>query len=241
MTNAVFEDMSVDLIDHMGDDLSVVDSARVSFDKQVNYDVDEYEEIEYGHTLTQIPIVRPEDEKLIRYLARHNHWTPFGHNSITMKFKAPVFVARQLVKHQTGGVWNEVSRRYVDSVPTFYRPDGWRLRADNLKQGSQEKCLEGVPDREQYDIYNEYVEIALDLYQHMLKQKIAPEQARLVLPVSHNTEWYWTGSVAFWSRVCKLRLDSHSQYETRLVAQEIDKHLKKLFPVSWKYLMEHEG
>jgi thymidylate synthase (FAD) len=174
-----------------------------------------------------------KDEKLISYLARHNHWTPFAHTSVSVRVKAPIFVARQLVKHCVGGVWNEVSRRYVDDEPEFYFPKVWRKRADNVKQGSSKE--EAVFP---YDI-QELTEDVLNVYQGMIASDVCPEQARMVLPQNTMTEWIWTGSLAFFARVCKLRLDAHTQKETRDVAEQIEAIVSKLFPVSYKALMEH--
>ena len=174
------------------------------------------------------------DAKLIRYLAKHNHWTPFGHAFASFRIKAPIFVARQLGKHQVGLVWNEVSRRYVDSEPEFYLPDVWRKRADNIKQGSSDEPVENITG---YFNLLEYVD---QYYQELLDSGVCPEQARMVLPQSMYTEWVWSGSLAAFARVCKLRLDPHTQKETRDVAEMIDKEMARLFPVSWQALMEND-
>ena len=201
----------------MGTDLTVVNAARVSFDKH-------HEEITSG------------DEKLIAYLAKHGHWTPFGHPQLQFRISAPVFVARQLVKHQVGLVWNEVSRRYVDSKPVFYATNKWRSRAEDKKQGSGEKLvpLEG----EDYDYIQKGIQAAVDAYEHLLDLGVAPEQARMVLPLSMYTEWYWTGSLFAFSRVCKLRMSPDAQEETRCIAEQISNLAKTKFPLSWKYLVE---
>ena len=190
------QQITVDYIDHMGTDLTVVNSARVSFNKSKD-------------------VFDEQDEKLIRYLAKHDHWSPFAHTSIQLKVAAPIFVARQLVKHQVGGVWNEVSRRYVDDEPTFYMPDEWRSRPQNSKQGSGLDIISNI------DISN-HVQQSVDLYTQLLGQNVAPEMARMVLPQNMMTEWYWTGSLVFWARVCKLRLDSHTQEESQIVAKQIN-------------------
>ncbi len=200
------------LLDHMGSDLTVVNAARVSFNKKHK----KFEE--------------QQDENLIKYLARHNHWSPFGHASMQFYIKAPVFVARQLVKHQVGLVWNEVSRRYVDTEVEFYEPTEWRLAADNKKQGSSEKTIE-------YDI-NPVHKFAKVCYEKMLSVGIAPEMARMVLPQSMYTEWYWSGTLYAFARVCNLRLAKTAQKETQEVAAQISKHAQKQFPISWKYLMK---
>ena len=212
--------MKVELIERMGTDLTAVNAARVSFDKQSGW-------------LNGFDELQEKDAKLIRYLAKHNHWTPFGHCYATFRIKAPIFVARQLGKHQVGLVWNEVSRRYVDSEPEFYVPSEWRKRAENVKQGSSEETVEGL--RRDYD---EMIKWCHYVYDKMLRRGVCPEQARMVLPQSMMTEWWWSGSLAAFARVCKLRLDPHTQKETRDVAAMIDAELAKVFPVSWEALME---
>jgi thymidylate synthase (FAD) len=219
--------MQVDYIDHMGTDLTVVNAARVSFDKESRW-------VEKPDTYVGEPVSRDledSDKKLIKYLAKHNHWTPFGHCQVTFRIKAPIFVARQLGKHQVGMVWNEVSRRYVDSEPTFYRPDEWRKRAKNIKQGSSDEVIE-------YSAEPLYT-YAHECYSNMLADGICPEQARMVLPQSMYTEWYWTGSLAAWARMCSLRLDFHTQRETQLIAQLIYVEMNDLYPFSWKYLLDY--
>ena len=215
--------MKVDLIDHMGSDLTVVNAARVSFDKASSYREDAF-----GWHL------EPRDEKLLQYLAKHNHWTPFAHCAATFRVKAPLFVARQLGKHQVGLVWNEVSRRYVDSEPEFYVPDSWRKRAENVKQGSGED-LEGKDHLNA--VYAGIIGRAIGNYQGLLDQGVCPEQARMVLPQSMYTEWYWTGSLAAFARVCNLRLDPHTQRETQEIAKMLGKHMERLFPKSWAVLI----
>lgn len=217
--------MQVDLIDHMGSDLTVVNAARVSFDKVSEYDYDPHE---------QCWVLKNRDEKLLQYLAKHNHWTPFAHCAATFRIKAPLFVARQLAKHQVGLVWNEVSRRYVDSEPEFYVPDSWRKRAENVKQGSGED-LEGKDHLNA--VYAGIIGRAIGNYQGLLDQGVCPEQARMVLPQSMYTEWYWTGSLAAFARVCNLRLDPHTQRETQEIAKMLGKHMERLFPKSWAVLI----
>ena len=202
--------MNVTLIDKMGSDLSVVNAARVSFAKKKT----EFDE---------------KDEKLIKYLAEHDHWSPFGHASMQFLIKAPIFVARQLVKHQVGLIWNEVSRRYVDSEPEFYIPFIWRSRPENKKQGSGDKEIE-------FDI-TEITQACKVVYKQMLEEDISPEMARMVLPQNMMTEWYWSGSLMAFARVCNLRNKEDAQHETRVVTEHIARHLKDHFPVSAKYLM----
>lgn len=222
--------MKAEYISHMGTDLTVVNAARVSFDKRSEYDYDPYNDLY---------VLSHQDQKLISYLAKHKHWTPFAHPQITVHVKAPLFVARQLGKHQVGMVWNEVSRRYVDSEPEFYTPDGWRKRAENVKQGSSDELANGQLNK--FALYNSLLERAIDIYESLIGGSVCPEQARMVLPQSMYTEWYWTGSLSAFARVCKLRLDPHTQKETRDVTQQISDIIKPLFPVSWKALMENVG
>lgn len=203
--------MVVELVDKMGSDLTVVNAARVS----------------YGKNKEQFD---DKDEKLIKFLAEHNHWSPFAHASIQFRIKAPVFVARQLVKHQVGLVWNEVSRRYVDYEPEFYTPDEWRGKPLNSKQGS-----DGTVDIDK----NEYMimmEKLQNYYETMLNKGVAPEMARMVLPQSMMTEWYWSGTLYAFARVCELRCALDTQAETRVVADQIDEICAEQFPKSWKYL-----
>ena len=219
----------VDYIDHMGSDLTVVNAARVSFDKEST--AVDWEYLDFGHSSGDfVAILNDNDAKLIKYLAEHNHWTPFGHCQVTFRIKAPIFVARQLGKHQVGMVWNEVSRRYVDSEPEFFSIDMFRERADNVKQGSKDEAT--IPYS--LDPLHHYT---LECYNNLLKMGVCPEQARMVLPQSMYTEWYWTGSLAAWARVCKLRLDPHTQKETRDIAQVISNQMSIIFPVSWSALL----
>ena len=199
--------MEVDLIDHMGSDLTVVNAARVSFAKESKEFSD-------------------KDEKLINYLAKHNHWSPFGHCSLQFRIKAPIFVARQLVKHQVGLVWNEVSRRYVDDEPEFYIPKSWRLRPDkSIKQGSSDETID-------YDIAGtmSYVKTT---YHNLLREQVAPEMARMVLPQNMYTEWYWSGTLMAFARVCNLRCAKDTQWETQQIANKIDRFGAEFFPYSW--------
>lgn len=222
--------MSVELIDCMGTDLSIVNAARVSFDKESEW--------EYDYLLERDNL-STKDAKLVQYLAKHNHWSPFAHTCLSFRIKAPIFVARQLGKHQVGGAWNEVSRRYVDSEPEFYIPDYWRKRAENVKQGSSDESVDvEIHEKDYYEnIPEDAVFIALEGYQRMLGLGVCPEQARMILPQNIMTAWIWTGSLAFFARVCKLRLDSHTQKETQEVAKEIEQLTREKFPVSFQALM----
>ena len=207
--------MRVELVDKMGSDLSVVNAARVSYSKVADEMTD-------------------KDEKLIKYLVEHNHWSPFAHATIQFRIQAPVYVARQLVKHQVGLSWNEVSRRYVDIEPEFYNPDTWRQRSPDKKQGSLDQQVR------RSDIVEKTVENFNDMvrtiYNNLLEHEVAPEQARMILPQSMMTEWYWSGTLYAFARVCNLRCAEDAQYETRIVANFINDECKELFPISWEEL-----
>lgn len=208
----------VSLIDHMGTDLTVVNAARVSFGKKKKEFTD-------------------GDEKLIKYLADHNHWSPFGHCSVQFHIKAPVFVARQLVKHQIGLTWNEISRRYVDNPPEFYDVETWRGRPVDKKQGSSSDTIEWVDRTTRVDHLKLDVErTALENYNRMIEAGIAPEQARMILPQSMMTEWYWSGTLYAFARVCNLRCSPDAQLESKEVADKIALHCETLFPCSWRSL-----
>ena len=218
------------LMDHMGSDLTVVNAARVSFGKESHAvawaDYDYENKARCGDL---IAILDPKDQKLIRYLAKHNHISPFGHAFASFHVKAPVFVARQLVKHKFLR-WNEISRRYVDDEPEFYTPDTWRGRSEDKKQGS-----EGVVESNANMLY--YNTTSLGLYNQLLDEGVAPEMARMTLPQSTMTEWWWSGSLDAFASMCNLRLPSDTQYETRVVAEQVSKVLGDLFPVSWPSLV----
>ena len=210
----------VSLIDHMGSDLTVVNAARVSFGKKKTEFTD-------------------GDAKLIKYLADHNHWSPFGHCSVQFHIKAPVFVARQLVKHQIGLTWNEISRRYVDFPPEFYDVDVWRGRPVDKKQGSSDNTVEWVNrDRRTDTLKSEVENIALKNYNTMIEAGVAPEQARMILPQSMMTEWYWSGTLYAFARVCNLRCSPDAQLESKEVADKISLHCETLFPHSWVSLRD---
>ena len=207
--------MNVELIDTMGTDLTVVNAARVSYSK----------------TKDAFDVVK--DEKLIQYLAKHNHWSPFAHASLQFRIKAPIFVARQLVKHQVGLAWNEVSRRYVDFPPELYKPETWRGRPKNSKQGSDGEIK--LDQTIEYSMESA-MESCLITYNTLLEKGVAPEQARMVLPQSMMTEWYWSGTLYAFSRICNLRCKPDTQKETRDVADDINKLCDSKFPRSWKAL-----
>jgi thymidylate synthase (FAD) len=238
--------IKVTYLDHCGSDLTTVNAARVSFGKQSalelvrepldtkieGYD-DDWEQVMFK--------LSDKDAKLIRYLAKHKHISPFGHAFASFHVKAPIFVARQLVKHKFLR-WNEISRRYVDDEPEFYQPETWRRRSADKKQGSDNTVSIDVTWYDRDDGYNSWPEdawfISLEAYQKMLELGVAPEQARMVLPQSTMTEFIWSGSLDAFASMCQLRCKPDTQYESRLVADQISEKMGELFPVSWAALME---
>ena len=217
-------------INHMGNDLSVVNAARVSFAKESKWEDHDSETDQY--------VLKDRDRKLIHYLAEHQHFSPFGHCFASFVVKAPIFVARQLVKHKFLR-WNEISRRYVDSEPEFYKPSEWRKRSDDKKQGSHGALIDGSKIWD--SLVGQEARDTLLLYTGMIKQGVCPEQARMVLPQSTMTEWYWSGSLDAFADMCNLRCSSDTQLETRLVANKICDKMMELFPVSWFALRLEEG
>jgi thymidylate synthase (FAD) len=227
--------IEVTYIDHMGTDLTVANAARVSFGK-----VSEMEDDPWGP-----PKLKAKDDKLIRYLAKHKHISPFGHCFVSFHIKAPIFVARQLVKHKFLR-WNEISRRYVDEDPEIYEPDVWRGRSKDKKQGSYGDVTDFAMNFVWWDDYKLgdqiefYKKGVVAMYKRMIEIGIAPEQARMVLPQSTMTEWYWSGSLDAFADMCNLRCKPDTQAETRQVARQIDHKMIELFPVSWDALTEDD-
>ena len=222
-------DISVEYIQHCGNDLSVVNAARVSFHKESEWANAAYDHIDFDKS----NYLKVADQKLIHYLASHGHISPFHHAFITMRIKAPVFVARQLVKHKFMP-WNEVSRRYVDDEPEFYFPEYWRKKADNVKQGSSDDAV---------DVSAHHVEESIEVqllyqYKNLLADGVCPEQARMVLPQNTMTEWIWSGTLSAWASMLNLRLTSYTQKETRDVAEKAYSIIQPLFPVSIKALVD---
>jgi len=215
----------VEYVDHMGSDLTVVNAARVSFAK-----TSEWETTEDGAR-----VLSQKDQRLIKYLANHNHWTPFAHPQVTLRIKAPIFVRTQLFKHKVGFTENEISRRYVTNEPEFYTPDWRAAPTDGAKQGSSDF----ITDVYVNDLDRMYTRNALecvDIYKELLKEGVAPEQARAILPQGTYTEWWWTGSLSAYARVFKQRIDAHAQWEVQRYAEAIGKILEPLFPHSWAVL-----
>ena len=215
--------IEVTYIDHMGSDLSVVNAARVSFGKKSDW----LPRIHNG----EAKVLSTKDCRLIEYLARHNHKSPFNHTFTTFHIKAPVFVARQLVKHEYMP-WNEISRRYVDEEPELYEAPIWRGRSADKKQGSEGE----VKSNANIFYHNNQ---SLMMYKQLLDEGVAPEQARMVLPQSMMTEWYWSGSLFAFAKMCSLRCKDDTQAETRVVADAIDEEMENLYPISWEALREY--
>jgi len=215
----------VEYVDHMGSDLTVVNAARVSFAK-----TSDWEQTENGtHVLSQ------KDQRLIKYLANHNHWTPFAHPQITLRIKAPIFVRTQLFKHKVGFTENEISRRYVTNEPEFYIPEWRSAPTDGAKQGSSDFITDVyVNDLDQ--MYARNALECIDIYKELLKEGVAPEQARAILPQGTYTEWWWTGSLSAYARVFKQRIDAHAQWEVQQYADAIGKIIEPFFPYSWAVL-----
>ena len=258
------EQIKVEIIDHMGTDLSTVNSARVSFDKESefievwDYDgmcppdgftEDDYYDMDIDKGMTGYRKLRDGDKKLIKYLADHKHMTPFRHNAIQLRCHAPIFLARQLGKHQAGLSWNEVSRRYVDSEPEFFIPDEWRSRPDgSIKQGSGVILDDiivgddghGIFELSISDSYLYCLDTCKGWYNEMLNSNLTPEMARMVLPQSMMTSWYWTGNLLAFAHVYKERIAEGAQLEAQHFAKELDKIIRPLYPVSWDALVGGE-
>ena len=217
--------IKVTYVDHMGSDLSVVNAARVSFGKIADWNTP---------SQGKSSGLRSKDEKLIKYLANHKHMSPFGHAFASFHIKAPIFVARQLVKHKFLR-WNEISRRYVKTDPEFYYPDHYRKTADDKKQGSGDR-IEDAASNIAIQNVTRHVAQSLIQYQNLLSSGVCEEQARIVLPQNTMTEWYWSGSLDAFADMVRLRISGSTQQETRNVAWQIDEKMLELFPISWEAL-----
>lgn len=241
----------VRLVDHMGSDLTVVNAARVSFAKESKMESEVFEDLESAEAWGNVDYdflysdrwmggyyaerLSEKDARLIRHLAKHEHWTPFGHPQVTLHFKWPVFVARQAMRSNIGICWNEESRRYIQTEPEFYEPKVWRSKPEgSIKQGSGEESWEVAL------LYPGLDQMCLQQYEDLLELGIAPEMARMVLPQSMYTECWGTFSLAALSRFYKLRSDSHAQKEIQDYAAAIDSLVRPLYPVSWKALTGKE-
>jgi thymidylate synthase (FAD) len=239
--------IKVELLHSCGDDLTTVNAARVSFDKESEWKEDisawRTQGSKNPHVWRTHIRLSDKDTKLIHYLAKHKHYSPFGHCFASFRVTAPIFVCRQLVKHEYLRM-NEVSRRYVDTPPEFYTPDMWRGKAVDKKQGSSEEIITQYYDpdvckrgQDISDLVEEATYECRNLYDKLLFAGVAPEQARMVLPLSTMTSWWWSGSLDAFANMCKLRLKEDTQYETRLVAQQISDYMSNLYPVSWGALL----
>ena len=234
--------MKAEYINHMGSDLTVVNAARVSFDKESEWDA-KLEGVSVTNALSAA------DAKLIAYLAKHNHWTPFAHCTITLRETVPIFVARQRFKHMVGFTYNEVSRRYVDDAPEFFMPDVWRSRPEgSVKQGSGDARILSLYREQGHtyvggisDLYGEFIRAAETLYESMIYSGVAPEQARMVLPQTMMTSYYVTGSLAAFARAYKQRIDPHAQVEIQELAKQWGEIIAPLFPTAWKALTQTEN
>ena len=244
--------MKIEYVTHSGDDLTVVNAARASFGKESVWELiaDPNCDPENGE-YNEIAVLSDKDKKLINFLAREKHVLPFRHPQITLRCKAPIFLARQLGKHQVGMSWSEESRRYITTEPEFYWPDKWRKKADNVKQGSSDEVCEAmyakpgtdwtfdgtpmpVDDQVRLLVYN-----SLLLYNEMLELGTAPELARMILPQNMYVTWVWTGSLLSFYQLYKLRSEAHAQKEARDFAEMIKAEVSKLYPESWAALERH--
>lgn len=238
MRTDVLDNGFVELVDHMGSDLTVCNAARVSFNKETEWDVDQEAADRLkssGSTFREeeLRVLKEKDQKLLKYLAEHGHWTPFAHPQITLRIKAPVSIRTQFFKHKQGFVENEISRRYVSFEPEFYYPE-WRGKPTNgAKQGSEDFV---EIDSETKQVFDNTIRSAMYTYNQLLDQGVAPEQARFVLPQGMYTEWFWTGSLAAYMRFVRQRVDDHAQWEIRQYASTISDIMKRLYPWSVKYL-----
>lgn len=230
--------MQVSYMAHSGTDLTVVNAARASFGKESDWDISGYEEVvnEESRTVEHHPVkvLKEKDTRLIDYLAREKHVLPFRHPQITLRCKAPIFLARQLGKSQVGMSWSEESRRYITDEVETYTPDVWRGKAENVKQGSSDEEI-----IEAHAVNTVVVAKALEGYQELLRLGVAPEMARMILPQSAMTTWVWTGSLLSFYQLYKLRSEAHAQREARDFAELIKAEVSKLYPESWAALERH--
>ena len=241
-------DMKVELMAHSGNDLLVVNAARASFGKESEMEIigwKEWKSLEDGFKEAwPVMGLKEKDKKLLDYLAREKHVLPFRHPQVTLRCKAPIFLARQLGKHQVGMSWSEESRRYITTEPEFYWPDKWRKKADNVKQGSSDEEVEGPWTTSAFGLaattakheYDYMVATAVGCYKNMLSYGVAPELARMVLPQSMFVTWVWTGSLLSFYQLYKLRAEAHAQREAQDFAEMIKVEVSKLYPESWAAL-----
>lgn len=234
--------MRVEYVCHSGSDLLVVDAARASFGKQSEW------EVVGDNDGEEVLALSAKDTKLINFLAREKHMLPFRHPTVTLRCQAPLFVARQLGKHQAGMSWSEESRRYITTEPTFYWPDKWRKKADNVKQGSTDEPSEYMHDEKygggNWDTINEYVQdevvgTVVKTYEDMIAKGVAPEQARMILPQNMNITWVWTGTLLAWVHMIKERTAPTTQRETQEFARMVEHIMRQLYPVSMEALRSY--
>lgn len=231
--------ISIKLVDSMGDDFRVFEAAKATLG---------------GSEESQFKRGETDPTRLINFLAREKHVTPFRHPQVTFECEAPIAIARQLGKHQSGFSWNERSMRYKDSVIDVFVPDMFRGRPDKLHDGSTDRDVRldvtnfsidiGGGDYYQPDVgelYNHAVEMAVQAYECLVEAGLAPEQARFILPQGMITRWVWTGSLYGWYSVYKQRSSEHAQYEVREFARQLDEQMSKLFPIAWKALKDSDN
>lgn len=252
------EQIKVEYIDHSGSDLKVVNCARASFDKTsslgedgklkqadvnlINFLARGCRTAEWDELIRETVAASDEgdydqvSDNLRKYKASAVHFAPFCHCSVTLRLTIPVFTARQLVKHQIGMTWSEVSRRYVSDEPSFWFPETWHTRPEDVKQGSGEAAhnQQGLSQLGELAVTQ-----SLHAYKELLSAGVAPEEARIVLPLNHMTTVVWTGTLLAWTRVCNQRLDPHAQGATQEAAKGIQDIVKTLFPVSWDALVAY--
>ena len=222
--------MKIEYVTHSGDDILVVNAARASFGKESEWEYVPHEEI----ADCEVQVLSDKDKRLIDYLAREKHVLPFRHPQITLRCKAPIFLARQLGKHQVGMSWSEESRRYITDDVEVYTPDVWRGKADNVKQGSSDEEI-----IEAHAVNTVVVGKALEGYKELLRLGVAPEMARMILPQAAMTTWVWTGSLLSFYQLYKLRSEAHAQREAQHFAEMIKAEVSKLYPESWAALERH--
>ncbi len=218
--------MQVNYVDHSGGDLLVVNAARCSFGKEKS-------------------VFDEKDDKLVKFLAREKHLLPFRHPTLTLRCKAPLFVARQLGKHQAGMSWSEESRRYISTEPEFFWPDKWRKRAENVKQGSSDEevdVMQGLATDSYFpvrQVMEAQLKAAVNTYNDALEAGIAPELARMILPQNMYITWVWTGTLLAWIHMIKERANSHAQRETQDFARMVEAEVRRLYPVSASALLDN--
>lgn len=255
------EQIKAEYLDHMGSDLTVVNAARTSFGKESELVLDEYGNavlkaadanlirfLATGYRANEWDVLLDEiidrarhgskaelTDILKAFKRKAQHWAPFAHPHVSIRIRIPIFLARQFVKHQVGGVWSEESRRYISNEPGVWFPDEWHTRPEDIKQGSGGLVANQALA---HTVAEASTKAALDGYANLLTIGTAPEEARIVLPLNMMTTVTWTGSLLFWSRVCNQRVDSHAQLAAQDLGRKIADIVRPLFPVSWKELCE---